>query len=91
MRRIRFKKSWWRHYDSWPRKRSRVHSGCEEAIEEIFILAAKIGVGNVKIIITPYNLPGNGKVKTENVPMCYPKLLEEIKNELKKIFAQGIT
>ncbi len=62
----------------------------EEAIEEIFILAAKIGVGNVKIIITPYNLPGNGKVKTENVPMCYPKLLEEIKNELKKYLPKGL-
>ena len=40
---------------------------CDEAIEEIFVLAAKVGVGNV--IITPYNLLGNGKVKTENVTM----------------------
>ncbi len=62
------------------------------AIEELFVMSAKAGVGNVDILILPYNLQqkANLSFNISTMPTCYPELLSNLKVELERYEKLGI-
>lgn len=62
------------------------------AIEELFVMAAKAGVGNVKILILPCNLLNeeNSPLEIENQPKWYPELLNNLRQEMLNYKKMGI-
>lgn len=62
------------------------------AIEELFVMAAKAGVGNVKILILPCNLLNeeNPPLEIENQPKWYPELLNNLRQEMLNYKKMGI-
>lgn len=62
------------------------------AIEELFVMAAKAGVGNVDILILPYDLLHNQNppLDISKQPNWYPELLQNLKSEMLKYKDMGI-
>lgn len=62
-----------------------------QSVEEVFIIAAKAGIHNIKVIISPCNLLSGEKnfAKDVGVPW-YGELIENIRSEMLKYKAQGV-
>lgn len=63
----------------------------DDAVEEVFIIAAKAGIHNIKVIISPCNLLSGEKnfAKDVGVPW-YGELIENIRTEMLKYKALGV-
>ena len=59
-----------------------VSSGClavgDESAEELFVLAAEVGIGNVTLVIAPTDFRRNSTVSLPKGPDWVPKLYTEI-------------
>ena len=59
-----------------------VSSGClavgDESAEELFVLAAEVGIGNIMVVIAPTDFRRNAAVSLPKGPDWVPKLYTEI-------------
>ena len=63
----------------------------DDAVEEVFIIAAKAGIHNIKVIISPCNLLSGEKNFAKDVGVqWYGELIENIRSEMLKYKALGV-
>jgi murein L,D-transpeptidase YafK len=62
----------------------------DAAIEELFVLAAKTGIENTKVLIVPYDFrQKTPRMDPENSPAWLPELYEQLGQELVKYTTRG--
>ena len=68
-----------------------VSAGClavgDKAVEELFVLAAEVGIRNIKVVIAPTDFRRKKKVPIANGLVWTPKLYAEIANSMKEFKA----
>ena len=62
----------------------------DDAVEEIFYIASAVGIKNISVIITPYDMRNGRKPELERSPLrWYPDLCREIETALDKSDVNG--